>query len=207
MSANQPSTSAAAILPESRAYRAKLAFSIGSRASRSVRAGVNLNFHLVKTRRAKQPIELASNLRLPNRNRLRRRENSIASLARGRSDIKREHVPVAVDCDYHSARRRHPRHFGDSIGCGIDIFKNVLAPDAVEGGVWKRQRWKTALHELRRELCLARASARSLDELGVDIHARHFAARSDAPRKLESGVAGAGTDVEHAQTRFEIERT
>ena len=62
------------------------------------------------------------------------------------------------------------------------------------------------MHELRRQPRLARASARSLDELGVDIDAGHFAAGSHAPRKLEGGVAGAGADVEDAQTGLEIER-
>src|ERR1700735_2681153 len=44
------------------------------RASGSVGAGVNLDFHIVETRRLQEPIELASNLRLPDRNHLRRRE-------------------------------------------------------------------------------------------------------------------------------------
>ena len=154
---------------------------------------MNLYFYVIETGRAKQPIELASNLRLPDRNRFRRRDDSVAALARLGADIEREHVPIAIDRDDDPATRRHARHFRDSIGRGIDIFKDVFAPDAVERTVGKRDRRKRALHELRRQLGFARVSAGSLDKLAAEQAAEQLFL------ELLDEFGGQGRNVSHIQ--------
>src|SRR5581483_5809089 len=105
------------------------------------------------------------------------------------------HVPIAGGGDDGRSGSGDARHFRDSIDRGIDILKHVFAIDAVEGGIGKRKRWKRGVNELDRELLLACARARALDELSVDVDAGDSAARAYAAGQFEGGMPRSGADI------------